>query len=69
VGAALLDRRDRPVGAISVSAPTSRFSEEEALRVGPWCADTAKTISAELGSISGLRPGYGSALQNRVSAS
>jgi IclR family transcriptional regulator, KDG regulon repressor len=69
VGAALLDRRDRPVAAISVSAPTSRFSEEEALRVGPWCADTAKTISAELGSISGLWPGSRSAIQNHVPAS
>jgi DNA-binding IclR family transcriptional regulator len=67
VGAVLLDRRDRPVAAISVSAPTTRFSKEEALRVGPWCADTAKTISAELGSISGLRPGDRSAIQNCVS--
>jgi IclR family transcriptional regulator, acetate operon repressor len=68
VGAVLLDRLDRPVAAISVSAPTSRFSEEEALRVGPWCADTAKTISAELGSISGLRSGSRSAIQNHVPA-
>jgi DNA-binding IclR family transcriptional regulator len=49
VGAALLDRRGRPIAAISVSAPTTRFSREKALRVGPWCAETAKTLSAELG--------------------
>jgi IclR family transcriptional regulator, KDG regulon repressor len=49
VGAALLDHRGRPIAAISVSAPTTRFSKEKALRVGTWCVATARTISAELG--------------------
>jgi DNA-binding IclR family transcriptional regulator len=50
VGAALYDSRSRPVGAISVSAPTSRFSPADARRAAAPCAETAQAISAELGA-------------------
>jgi IclR family transcriptional regulator, KDG regulon repressor len=53
VGAPLRDDRDRPVAALSVSAPASRFSLNAARKVGAQCAETATLISAELGASQG----------------
>ena len=49
VGAAILDDRDRPIAALSLSAPASRLSLSAARKVGPHCADTAARVSRELG--------------------
>jgi IclR family transcriptional regulator, KDG regulon repressor len=50
VGAAIRDERQRPIAALSVSAPASRFSLAAARKVGPHCAETAARISQELGA-------------------
>ena len=50
VGAAILDDRHRPIAALSVSAPASRFSLAAARKTGRLCAGTAARISRELGA-------------------
>jgi DNA-binding IclR family transcriptional regulator len=51
VGAALLNRRGEPMGAISVSAPMSRFSKKRAMAVGPICAEIAERLSRHLSDV------------------
>ncbi|MCH6159119.1 IclR family transcriptional regulator [Streptomyces marispadix] len=48
VGAALVDPRGRPVGALAVSVPVQRYDEQRALRLGPLAADAARRISTAL---------------------
>lgn len=48
VGAALVDPRGRPVGALAVSVPEQRYDAERARRLGPLAADAARRISASL---------------------
>lgn len=50
VGARVADRAGRPVAAISITAPTSRFSATQALSAGPLVATTANAVSRELGA-------------------
>ena len=49
VGAAVLDLRGYPVGAVSVSAPAYRFSDSQSLALGAKIRETALAISRELG--------------------
>jgi IclR family transcriptional regulator, acetate operon repressor len=48
VGAALVDPRGRPVGALAISVPVQRYDGERARRLGPLAADAARRISAAL---------------------
>lgn len=50
VGARILDRAGRPVAAISITAPTSRFPPARALDTGPLVARTANAVSKDLGA-------------------
>jgi DNA-binding IclR family transcriptional regulator len=50
VGAAIRDDRQRPIAALSVSAPASRLSLNAARKLGPRCAETAARVSRELGA-------------------
>ncbi|MDK2958795.1 MAG: hypothetical protein PWP47_839 [Synergistaceae bacterium] len=49
VGAAILDLRGCPVGAVSISAPAYRFSDSQSLAFGAKIRETALAISRELG--------------------
>ena len=49
VGAAVLDLRGYPVGAVSVSAPAYRFDDRASLATGERIRETAMAISRELG--------------------
>jgi DNA-binding IclR family transcriptional regulator len=49
VGAAILDSRGYPAGAISVSAPAYRFGDEVLERYGRLTAETAEEISRQFG--------------------
>jgi len=49
VGAALLDVRGYPIGAVSISAPAYRFSDGQSRALGERIRDTALAISRELG--------------------
>jgi IclR family acetate operon transcriptional repressor len=49
VGAAILDLRGYPVGAVSISAPAYRFSDRDSLAMGERISATALAISRELG--------------------
>lgn len=49
VGAAILDLRGFPVGAVSISAPAYRFSDSQSLALGAKIRETALAISRELG--------------------
>ncbi|HPF84534.1 MAG TPA: IclR family transcriptional regulator [Aminivibrio sp.] len=49
VGAAILDLRGCPVGAVSISAPAYRFSDSQSLALGAKIRETALAISRELG--------------------
>lgn len=48
VGAALRDTANDPVAAISVSAPSYRFTRERAAELGLYCLDVADRISADV---------------------
>lgn len=48
VGAALVDPRGRPVGAIAVSVPVQRYDARRARELGPLAAAAARRISAGL---------------------
>ncbi|NLU73635.1 IclR family transcriptional regulator [Streptomyces sp. HNM0575] len=48
VGAALVDPRGRPVGALAISVPVQRYDAERAGRLGPLAADAARRVSAGL---------------------
>lgn len=48
IGAALLNRKGHPVAAISLTAPTFRFNDEDAARFGAKLADAAREISSML---------------------
>jgi IclR family transcriptional regulator, acetate operon repressor len=48
VGAAIRNARGAPIGAISISAPKERLSEEDCLRIGPQVRDAARRISMGL---------------------
>ncbi|WP_314177687.1 IclR family transcriptional regulator [Streptomyces winkii] len=48
VGAALLDPRGRPAGALAISVPIQRYDAERALRLGPLAAEAARRIGAAL---------------------
>ena len=49
VGAAILDLRGYPVGAVSVSSPSYRFSDEQSRSIGVFVRDTALAVSRGLG--------------------
>lgn len=49
VGAAILDLRGFPVGAVSISAPAYRFSDTQSRSLGERIRETALAISRELG--------------------
>jgi DNA-binding IclR family transcriptional regulator len=49
VGAAILDRDDAPIAAISASGPSGRMSEENMERCGRLVLATAELVSHELG--------------------
>ena len=49
VGAAILDLRGYPVGAVSISAPAYRFSDSQSRALGEKLRDTVLAISRELG--------------------
>ena len=49
VGAAILDRDDQPIAAISASGPETRMTEENIERCGKLVLDAAERISRELG--------------------
>jgi IclR family KDG regulon transcriptional repressor len=51
VGAAIVDDRGKPVAALSISAPASRFALPTARLAGARCAATAASISAALGAL------------------
>lgn len=51
VGAALVDPRGRPVGALAISVPVQRYDAERARLLGPLAAEAARHVSA------GLPPG------------
>jgi DNA-binding IclR family transcriptional regulator len=51
VGAAIRTHRGEPIAAISVSAPSSRFSKKLAVGVGPVVARTALEISRHLSDV------------------
>ncbi|SCK57285.1 IclR family transcriptional regulator [Streptomyces sp. WMMB 322] len=48
VGAALVDQRGRPVGALAVSVPVQRYDAERGRLLGPLTAAAARRISASL---------------------
>lgn len=48
LGAAITDRSGCPVAAISVTAPTFRFTDEDAAKYGPMIAGFAREISRQL---------------------
>ena len=48
VGAALVDPRGRPVGALAISVPVQRYDAERARRLGPLAVDAARRIGASL---------------------
>lgn len=48
VGAALLDTRDRPVGALAISLPAQRYDEQRSRDLGPLAATAAREISGTL---------------------
>ena len=50
VGAAIVDDRGKPVAALSISAPASRFAMPTARAAGSRCTETAARISAALGA-------------------
>jgi DNA-binding IclR family transcriptional regulator len=50
VGAAIIGGSGRPIAALSVSAPASRFPLPTARRVGRMCAEYAEEISAGVGA-------------------
>lgn len=49
VGAAILDAHYRPVGAVSVTAPAFRLDDARVGELGPKIAETARSISREMG--------------------
>lgn len=49
IGAAVLDPTNRPVAAISISMPDSRFVAERASMWGSWVAATAQAVSEDFG--------------------
>lgn len=49
VGAPIRDLRGYPVGAVSISAPAYRFSDEQSFAMGDRIRETALAISRELG--------------------
>jgi len=48
IGAAIVDRRNYPIAAISITAPSFRFSDDDVYRYGIIISETAKKISSEL---------------------
>jgi IclR family acetate operon transcriptional repressor len=55
IGAAILDARGRILGAISVSAPSSRTTPKHIARIGSTVRDTARAISERFGFVSETR--------------
>ena len=49
VGAAILDHSRNPVGAISVTGPASRMSQERWDKIGNWVREAALDISGQMG--------------------
>ena len=47
-GGAITDREGYPVAAISLTAPTFRFTDEDAAKYGPMIAEFAREISRQL---------------------
>jgi IclR family acetate operon transcriptional repressor len=50
VGAAIVDHDGRPAGALSVSGPETRVTEQEAERIGPLVRDAAAAVSRAIGA-------------------
>ena len=48
VGAAIVNRHGKPVAAISLTAPSFRFTDYDAIKTGPELARIAQEISAKL---------------------
>lgn len=48
IGAAILNRKGLPVGAVSVTVPAYRCSDADAERFGPMVSNTARSIAALL---------------------
>ena len=48
LGGAITDREGYPVAAISLTAPTFRFTDEDATKYGPMIAEFAREISRQL---------------------
>ena len=48
LGGAITDREGYPVAAISLTAPTFRFTDEDAAKYGPMIAEFAREISRQL---------------------
>ena len=48
LGGAITDRDGYPVAAISLTAPTFRFTDEDAAKYGPMIAEFAREISRQL---------------------
>lgn len=48
VGAPILDHHARPIGAISISGPSSRITLDRQLEVGPMVANAAAQITARI---------------------
>lgn len=54
VGAPIFDHTGQAVASISVSAPSSRFSLEDARSIAPLVMERAQSVSAKLGGYQGL---------------
>ena len=50
VGAPVFDAQNNVIAAISVSAPSYRFTEEQAMQIAPIVKECAQAASARLGS-------------------
>ena len=48
LGGAITDREGYPIAAISLTAPTFRFTDDDAAKYGPMIAEFAREISREL---------------------
>lgn len=55
VGAPILDHHGRPIGAISISGPSSRITLDRQLEVGPMVANAAAEISSRIRLLSSER--------------
>ena len=48
MGAAIVNRHGKPVAAVSLTAPSFRFTDYDAVKTGPELARIAQEISAKL---------------------